>query len=224
MGNLPLSEKEEAVQKIKNLLKEKFNSNAPFLVEKDGRIELQHLWHKKELLNSSLKLIEKFLDENDLLKECTAIAIPETVKSQFSIFPHACILSNKHNKNLYIWKENAGYLGGKEFSILFGEHHIGREPESVLIIQNIIYGGYTIVEMIEHFYRIQREHNRQIKNIKIAILVNLANEEQTNNMITLINQVARNFNITKNNFKYMIEISELWHKAFPHDHRFSLTN
>lgn len=212
MVNLQLSEKEEAVQKIRNLLKEKFNSNAPFLIEKDAKIELQHLWHKKELLNSSLKLIEKFLDKNDLLKGCTSIAISETLKSHFGIFPHACILSHKHNKNLFIWKEGVGYPRGN--SILFGEHHIGGGPESVLILQNIIFGGYTIVKMIEHFYKIHREHNKQINNIKIAILVNLANEEQTNNMITLINQVARNFNITKSNFKYMIEISEHWHKAF----------
>ncbi len=128
MGNLQLSENEEAVQKIRNLLKEKFNSIASFLIEKDAKIELQRLWHKKELLNSSLKLIEKFLDENYLLKECTSFAISEKLKSHFGIFPHACIFSHKHNKNVFICKEGPGYPSGN--SILFGEHQIGSERGS----------------------------------------------------------------------------------------------
>ncbi len=198
---------------IRDILQKLFDVKTEKLFdESSGKINLEHLWHTPERTKASAQLIEKFLQKDDLLKNCTSILVADTLKSQFSLFPQASILACNEKKILLIWKERAEYLRGK--SVLFG--HFCRQQEKVLILQDVNLGGYTIMKIIEDLNRIQRNHEHRVVGINIAILVNLANEEQMDYMIKLINKKTDfPFNITRKNFICFTEkISGLWNATY----------
>lgn len=210
MENLEKADKKAIIDNIEQKIQQVFDSRDCFINKEEFRIQLGPLWHTSEQLNSSLKIIEDFLNKNKLIEKCTTIAIADTLKSQFTIFPHACILAHKYNKSLIIWKERAEYLRGRD--IIFGD--VGLESEKILILQDIILGGYTIVKLLVDLQRLKKNSGKKIENIDIATLIKLMNDDSMNNLIKLINEQASDFQILNNNFTCLLDLSNQWSEVF----------
>lgn len=204
-----MCDKKITLQNMNKKIQDRLRIEANFIDPSEYRINMEPLWQVPCQLTSSLETIEEFLSSNGLIDNYTAIAVADALKTQFGIFPHASILANKHQKSLLIWKERADYLRGR--NIIFGiPSNANGIAQDILILQDIILGGYTIVKMLADLHNLHRNGRITIGKVKIATIIKLANNTEMENMITLISKEAPSFDIGSKSFVVLLDLADDW--------------
>ena len=172
------------------------------------RIVLDRLWHTPQHAESSLRMLDTFLDQRGWLSAAGTLVVADKVKGPFSILPLCCALALSRKKHLLIWKETADSLHGT--SELFGNVEVladGNAP--ILICHDVLVYGYAIVKMLVDLRTRLDPLATMAARLQIASLVRLASEDDFSRLLQLIEGEAK-YSLKPEQFAFLADVSGEW--------------